>query len=92
MGDRRDEDIRNVGYYAAKCSTEVIIRHDKDMRGCSPERMNTLIIEGIHRVKPGMHVIVIPDEHNAIQHAMAHAPQGAFITIYTEEIYNSIQL
>jgi hypothetical protein len=33
VGDRRDEDIRNLGSLSGQMFGEIIIRHDKDMRG-----------------------------------------------------------
>lgn len=90
VGDRRDEEIRNVGFCAAQVFDELIIRHDKDMRGRDPGQMTQLLIEGIRRAKPEMTVRVIPDELEAIRIAMQTAPKNAFIAVFTEDVWSSI--
>ena len=43
VGDRRDEDTVNLGRLSAQMFDEIIIRHDRDMRGRSKENMNDLL-------------------------------------------------
>jgi len=90
-GDRRDEDIRTMGRYAAEIFDEVIIRHDKDGRGRTNEELTRLISEGIHRVKPGMEIPVISNEFEAMQYAMQHARKGSFIVSSSDDIKRSIE-
>ncbi|HLG04502.1 MAG TPA: cyanophycin synthetase, partial [Bacteroidia bacterium] len=90
VGDRRDEDIRNIGRMAAEVFDSIIIRHDKDMRGRSPEEMTDLLMNGIHSVRSEMPVMIIPDELEAIAHAMNFAPKGAFITVFTENVREAL--
>jgi cyanophycin synthetase len=90
VGDRREEDIRALGFHAAQMFTEVIIRHDDDMRGRSRDEVTNLILEGIHSVNPGMSVTVISDEIDAIRYAMENAQKGAFITTCTDKVQRSI--
>jgi len=89
-GDRRDEDIRNTGYYAAQMFDEIIIRHDKDSRGRPKEQITQLIIEGIVRVNPEAGVNVVSDELEAIQFAMNTARQGAFIVDCSDKVQEAI--
>jgi cyanophycin synthetase len=91
VGDRRNEDIRNIGYYAANIFDRIIIRHDKDLRGRTKEEITTLILEGIHSVNPGIMVEVISNEIDAIKHAMQTCEQGSFITVCTDSIKNSTE-
>ncbi len=85
-GDRREEDIRNVGIHAALMFDEVIIRHDKDMRGLHPEIANALITEGIHSIDPTIPIQVISDEIDALQYIISVAQPGSFIVLCAEKI------
>lgn len=90
-GDRRDEDIRNVGIYAARLFDEIIIRHDKDPRGRANDEMTSLMIEGIHSIDPHKPVTVISDEIEAMRYAIQHAQPGAFIVLYSDSIRECIE-
>jgi cyanophycin synthetase len=89
-GDRRTEDIKQMGIIAAEIFDEIIIRHDKDMRGRTREEMSALLIEGIHSVNPQLPVAVISDEHEALRHAASVAQPGNFITSLTESVCETI--
>lgn len=91
VGDRRDEDIINVGYLAAQIFDRIIIRHDMEMRGRNADELVNLIIEGIKKFKPDLPVEIIPDEQEAILHAMNHAVNGSFIFVSTERVTESIE-
>jgi len=92
VGDRRDEDILELGAMAAGIFDEIILRQDKDLRGRDDHEANRLIMQGIHSVMPSKKVTDIPEEFEAIIYALHHAPQGAFITICCEDIQGTIQL
>ena len=91
-GDRRDNDIHNLGKYAASIFDEIIIRHDKDGRGRSNEEMTQLIMEGIHSTNKNPRVEVISDEASAIEFAVTNAPQEAFIFVCADHVKHSIEL
>ncbi len=90
VGDRRDEDIRNLGMLSGEIFDEIIIRHDKDMRGRSEKEVTDLLVEGIHIKNPDMPILVISDETEAIQYTIDHARNGSFIVLSTDSIYESI--
>jgi cyanophycin synthetase len=90
-GDRRDEDIRNVGRFAAQVFDEIIIRHDKDGRGRTNEEMSQLIREGAYSVKPDVAVNVISDEFEAIQYAVNHAKKNAFIFVCVDKVHKALE-
>lgn len=91
-GDRRDEDIRNLGKYAASTFNEIIIRHDKDPRGRTNEELTGLVMEGIRSVNTNPRVEVISDEAAAIEFAVTNAPQEAFIFVCADHVKHSIEL
>jgi cyanophycin synthetase len=86
VGDRRDEDIKNIGYYAAQMFTQIIIRHDDDLRGRPAEDITRLLTEGAAGYNPNIPVTVIPNEQEALLHAMNNALNGSFIFVCTENI------
>lgn len=86
VGDRRDEDIRKIGVFAAEAFTHIIIRHDKDMRGRSEEEITSLITEGIRSVDQKVPISVISDELDALRYAMESCEKGSFIVSCTDSI------
>ena len=50
-GDRRDEDIRELGEISANYFDEIIIRQDKHLRGRTAEEIVNLLVEGINATK-----------------------------------------
>jgi cyanophycin synthetase len=89
-GDRRDQDIRNLGRLCAEIFDELIIRHDKDGRGRTNEEITGLLLEGIKAVKPNMPVMVISDEIEAIEYAIKHAEKNAWIFVNTDNVQESL--
>ena len=69
---------------------EIIIRHDKDLRGRPKEQITQLIMEGILRINPEPVVNVISDELEAIQFAMDTARLSAFIVDCSDKVQEAI--
>ncbi len=91
VGDRRDEDIRNLGKLAAESFDTLIIRHDEDLRGRTKEELTEKLMEGIRLAAKTPSVIVISKEQEAIQYAMETCKIGAFIVLCTDQVQQSIQ-
>src|SRR6188474_3160836 len=68
-GDRRDEDIRELGEISAQYFDEIIIRCDKNLRGRTADEIIALLKEGIDKVNPSLTTIVIPNEDVALEYA-----------------------
>ncbi len=85
-GDRREEDIINVGRSAAEIFNEIIIRHDDDTRGRSKEQITQLIKRGIRSVNPNMPVNVISGELESIRYAMDMAVENSFIVACVDKV------
>ncbi|MBJ6119601.1 cyanophycin synthetase [Pontibacter sp. BT310] len=92
VGDRRDQDMREVGKIAAEIFDEIIIRQDKDLRGRSGEEINNLLKEGIFSVKPELEPVEIKQEASALAYALEYAPQNAFIALFSEDISEAVKL
>jgi cyanophycin synthetase len=91
-GDRRDNDIRDLGRISAKMFDHIIIRQDKFLRGRTEQAIVDLLLEGIREVNPKISHEYIPKEIDALTHAMGMAKPGTFITALSDVIDNAINL
>jgi cyanophycin synthetase len=89
-GDRRDEDIRELGKIAATTFNEIIIRQDKHLRGRTAEEIVNLLVEGITSVNPNLPVKIIVKESEAIDYAIKNAVPGSFITICSDVVPDAL--
>jgi cyanophycin synthetase len=91
-GDRRDDDIRNMGRISAEMFDHIIIRQDKFLRGRKAEDIVKLLVEGIHESNPQQSYEYIPKEVEALNHAFSLAKKGTFITALSDVIDNAIEV
>lgn len=89
-GDRRDEDIRELGEISAKHFDEIIIRCDKNLRGRSAEEIISLLKEGIEKVNRDIPVMIIPDENEALEYVYANYKPGALYTIMCDVVAGAL--
>jgi cyanophycin synthetase len=90
-GDRRDDDIRELGKIAAEMFDYIILRQEKHLRGRTEENILDLLIQGIKSVDHNKSFEVVPKEIDAIKHAMSLAKPGTFITALSDVISNAIE-
>ncbi|HET6227010.1 MAG TPA: hypothetical protein VFF27_12065, partial [Bacteroidia bacterium] len=88
-GDRRDEDILEMGRLSAQMFDEIIIRHDKDMRGRSEESVTELLTKGIQEVSQFIPIKVISDELEALEYCVKNAKKHSFIVDCTDAVVES---
>jgi cyanophycin synthetase len=92
-GDRRDEDIRELGAISAKHFDEIIIRQDRHLRGRTAENIVDLLVEGINSNKTkDIPVTIIYNEKEAIMHAYNTAKPGSLITIMCDVVAEALDL
>lgn len=89
-GDRRDDDIRSLGRYAAQMFDNIIIRHDTDLRGRPAEEHSSLLIQGILEINKDIPVKVISDEKEAINYAIAKAKKNSIILACADNVHKTI--
>ncbi len=89
-GDRRDEDIREMGEIAAKAFDRIVIRHGHYLRGRDPEEMAVLLQEGIARTGSDLQVRVIPNGRDAIHHAIKYARKGELVVTLADIVPDDI--
>ena len=92
-GDRRDEDIKELGRIAALYFDEIIIREDTDLRGRTSQNMQELILAGINEARTkDIPITTVLKESEAIQFAHDHAKPGSLITIMCDNVAASLEL
>ncbi|MCW3081953.1 cyanophycin synthetase [Segetibacter sp.] len=92
-GDRRDEDIKEIGRISARYFDEIIIRQDKYLRGRTAEEIVDLLMEGIDETKSkDIPVTTILSEKDAILYAYKNAKPGSLITLLADKVDASLEL
>jgi cyanophycin synthetase len=89
-GDRRDEDIRELGEISAQYFDEIIIRCDKNLRGRSADEIIGLLKEGIDKVNPDVPTMTIANENEALEYIYAHQQHGALYTIMCDVVAGAL--
>jgi cyanophycin synthetase len=92
IGDRRDEDNREIGMVAAEMFDEIIIRQDKNLRGKSDKEIIEMIHDGIKSVKPEMKVTIIPSEREAITFALTNPIKGSLLVLCSDVVPDALNL
>jgi cyanophycin synthetase len=91
-GDRRDNDIRDLGRLSAQMFDHIIIRQDKFLRGRQADEIVNLLVDGIKEINPAQSYEYIPKEVEALKHAFSIAQPGTFITALSDVIDNAIEV
>jgi cyanophycin synthetase len=88
-GDRRDDDMRELGRIAAHHFDVIVVREDVVLRGRRPGETPELVAEG---VRAGMadggrcrQVEIVPDEIAAVRHCMARANPGDLVVLCVDK-------
>ena len=89
-GDRRDEDIRELGEISAGYFDEIIIRCDRNLRGRTAQEIIDLLKQGIQKVNPDIPVMIIPDENKALEYIYANHEAGVLYTIMCDVVAGAL--
>jgi cyanophycin synthetase len=89
-GDRRDEDIMELGEISAGYFDEIIIRCDKNLRGRSADEIIALLQKGINRINASVPVKVIANENEALEYIYANPVPGALYTIMCDVVAGAL--
>jgi cyanophycin synthetase len=98
-GDRRDEDIRELGRVAARYFDEVIVREDHNPRGRQKGETAELILEGVREsIASGQgragHAEVVLDEMEATRRALDRSRPGDLVVLcvdYATDVYRELE-
>ncbi len=89
-GDRRDEDIRDIGRIAAGHFDRYIVRRDDGLRGRRPDEIPNLLRESlVEHGAAAEQVVMIPDEQAAIDAALREAQPGDLLLLFADAITRS---
>ncbi|MGZ4495535.1 MAG: glutamate ligase domain-containing protein, partial [Nocardioides sp.] len=88
-GDRRDDDMRELGAVAAQHFDVLVVREDVQLRGRERGVTSALVAEGARQaIADGARckqVEVILDETEAVRHAMARANPGDLVVLCVDK-------
>jgi cyanophycin synthetase len=82
----RDEDSIACAEEAAKVFDEVIIRHDKDLRGRTAKELDELLTAGIKKIDRQKPIKYFDDECEAADLAILNAQARSLVVILTDNI------
>ncbi len=92
-GDRRDEDIREIGRLSASMFDHILIRQENHTRGRTKENIISLLLDGIKEVdanKP--YEIIAGTNTEAIAYTISKARPGAFITSLSDAVDGAVEI
>ena len=89
-GDRRNEDLREIALAVAGRFDHYICRRDDALRGREPDEVPQLIA-GVLREQgvKDEQISIIPDEHQAIDHALRMGREGDLLLVFADALTRS---
>jgi cyanophycin synthetase len=91
-GDRRDEDLREMGRISAATFDRLIIRRGDHLRGRTEENMRDLLLEGVREIRPDFPVEYISESSEAINSALGNAGKGELVVILGDTVSKDLEL
>jgi cyanophycin synthetase len=89
-GDRRDEDIADIGRIAAGQFDRYVVRRDDALRGRAPDEVPHLLRDALLAAGvPAEQILVIPDEQTAIDTALREAQPDDLLLLFADAITRS---
>lgn len=89
-GDRRDDDLIELGRLAAGMFEYVIVKEDEDRRGREPGAVAELIVKGLLQANPDCRYEILLDEYQAIQLGLDKVKHGGLVVITPESVGRAI--
>lgn len=92
VGDRRDEDIREMGKLAGQTFDKIIIRRGDYLRGRTEKEVLALLQKGIKASKMNPTVEIVLETKEAIYHAFKKAKKGELVAILADSVDKDIAI
>ena len=89
-GDRRDEDLIELGEIAARTFDRLIIKEDDDKRGRDSGAVADLILKGVKQQNAAIPVEVILNEVEALETGLNQVEKGGLVVIFPESVSKAI--
>jgi cyanophycin synthetase len=90
VGDRRDEDIIELGEEAAKIFDEIVVRHDDDLRGRAAQEIDLLLTKGVQNIDPSIPVVYHTNECKAVEFAISRARPGDLVVVLIDDVSDAV--
>jgi cyanophycin synthetase len=97
-GDRRDEDMRELGRVAARYFDDIVIREDRNTRGRRRGETSARILEGVEDARRAGaragNAEVVPDEIEATKRALDRSRPGDLVVLcvdYATEVFKVVE-
>ncbi|HEY1055498.1 MAG TPA: Mur ligase family protein, partial [Emticicia sp.] len=90
-GDRRDDDIREIGRISASMFNEIVICQEKYLRGRTYEELVSLLTEGVKEVAPDLPLHLITTSNEAWNFIISKVRPGEMITIVSDSIVHAAE-
>ncbi|MGA1621838.1 MAG: cyanophycin synthetase [Synechocystis sp.] len=91
-GDRRDEDLIQLGQIAAQVFDRIIVKEDDDKRERPNGEAADLIVKGILQERPDAQYEVELDEVTAVNHALDQVDDNGLVVVFPESVSRAIDL
>lgn len=92
VGDRRDEDIREMGKLAGETFDKIVIRRGDYLRGRTEKEVLALLQKGIKASKKEPAVEIVLESKEAIYHAFKKAKKGELVAILADSVDKDIEI
>jgi cyanophycin synthetase len=88
-GDRRDDDMRELGAIAAQHFDVVVVREDEALRGRTRGETADLVAQGVRQAMSTgarcKQLELIPEEISAVRHALARSNAGDLVVVCVDQ-------
>ena len=89
-GDRRDEDLMELGEIASRVFDRIIIKEDDDKRGRESGSAADFILKGVMQANSTVQTEVILNETEALETALTQVEPGGLVVIFPESVSRAI--
>ena len=89
-GDRRDEDLIELGQIAAQVFDRIIVKEDDDKRERPNGEAADLIVKGILQERPDAQYEIILDEVTAVNQALDQVEDKGLVVVFPESVSRAI--
>ena len=89
-GDRRDEDLMELGEIASRVFDRIIIKEDDDKRGRESGSAADFILKGVLQSNSSVQTEIILNETEALETALTQVEAGGLVVIFPESVSRAI--
>ncbi len=89
-GDRRDEDLMELGEIASRVFDRIIIKEDDDKRDRESGSAADFILKGVLQTNPTVQTEIILNETEALEKALSQVEPGGLVVIFPESVSRAI--